>query len=117
MRRKWLTVIPSDPEARANLELLAKMLGLMNDKRHEVDVKAVVNFTIGRGNDDTDDGQRVFQKLGIGSRMSEVKSRRQVIVGLAEAISGDLVLSETQRRIMEAVPTLRQSPSDVLYRP
>lgn len=34
-------------EARGNLELLAKMLGLMTE-RHEVDVR-VVHFTIGRG--------------------------------------------------------------------
>ena len=35
-------------EARGNLELLAKMLDLMN-MSHEVDVKTVVNFTIGKG--------------------------------------------------------------------
>ena len=38
-------------EAWGNLELLAKMLGLMN-MSHEVDVKTVVNFTIGKGYDD-----------------------------------------------------------------
>ena len=38
-------------EARGNLELLAKILGLMN-VRHEVEIKPVVNFTIGKGYDD-----------------------------------------------------------------
>ena len=41
-------------EARGNLELMAKMLGLMN-MSHEVDVKTVVNFTIGKGYDDRRD--------------------------------------------------------------
>ena len=41
-------------EARGNLELLAKMLGLMN-MSHEVDVKTVVNFTIGKGYEDRRD--------------------------------------------------------------
>ena len=49
------TALGAVREARGNQELLAKMLGLMNDKRHEVDVKTVVNFTIGKGYDDRRD--------------------------------------------------------------
>ena len=49
------TALGAVREARGNLELLAKMLGLMNDKRHEVDVKTVVNFTIGKGYEDRRD--------------------------------------------------------------
>ena len=45
------TALRAVREARGNQELLAKMLGLMNDKRHEVDVKTVVNLTIGKGYD------------------------------------------------------------------
>ena len=45
------TALGAVREARGNQELLAKMLGLMNDKRHEVDVKTVVNLTIGKGYD------------------------------------------------------------------
>ena len=37
-------------EARGNLELLAKMLGMMTE-RHEVAIAPVVNFTIGKGYD------------------------------------------------------------------
>ena len=44
------TALGAVREARGNQELLAKMLGLMN-MSHEVDVKTVVNFTIGKGYD------------------------------------------------------------------
>ena len=49
------TALGAVREARGNLELLAKMLGLMNDKGHEVDVKTVGNFTIGKGYEDPRD--------------------------------------------------------------
>ena len=36
-------------------EALAKILGLINDKRHEVEIKPVVNFAIGKGYNDRRD--------------------------------------------------------------
>ena len=48
------TALGAVREARGNLELFAKILGLMN-MSHEVDVKTVGNFTIGKGYDDRRD--------------------------------------------------------------
>ena len=44
------TAVAAVREARGNLELPAKLLGLMTE-RHQVEVKPVVKFTIGVGYD------------------------------------------------------------------
>lgn len=44
----------------------------------------------------------------VEARMVEVKAKRQVIVGLAEAIGGNLILSESERNIQQVAPKLRE---------